>query len=196
MKITANHITVLRIFLIPFVLFFMFFKSFVYSPFVAFAFYAFAVFTDMWDGRVARRTNTVSTIGKFLDPVSDKIFTTAVMIALIYTGVFFKGGDIIRYVNMACIIVILAREFAVSAIRQVSADKRIIIAADIFGKLKTVVTFVSFGAFILADFKTGDFSLDVLYYTGLVLFYISTLVSVFSGVNYYLKNKHVFRDRS
>jgi CDP-diacylglycerol--glycerol-3-phosphate 3-phosphatidyltransferase len=171
----------------------MFWSSFVYSPFIAFAIYLFAAVTDALDGNYARKTKTVSNAGKFLDPISDKIFVHGVMIALIFIGIFSRINQAVTYVNAACIIIMLTREFAIAVIRQMAAERSIVIGADSYGKTKTVLTFISFGAFILSLFDNGNETIktiaNVIYYFGLAVFYAATVFSVLSGVNYYLKNK-------
>jgi CDP-diacylglycerol--glycerol-3-phosphate 3-phosphatidyltransferase len=198
MKITANKITMMRIALAPLIVLFIFLTSqtFFYAAYIAFVIYVVGVSTDAVDGRLARKTNTVSNLGKFLDPISDKIFVNGVLIALIFCGVFAGeqyGGGALTYVNAACIIVMLTREFAISAIRQLAAEKGVVIAADKYGKIKAVLTFISFGAFILALAKDGGETLNILSeifgFFGLAVFYVATAFSVLSGINYYLKNK-------
>jgi CDP-diacylglycerol--glycerol-3-phosphate 3-phosphatidyltransferase len=198
MKITANKITMARIALVPFIILFIFLtnQTFFYAPYIAFSIYVLAVLTDAADGHVARKTHTVSNLGKFLDPISDKIFVNGVLISLIFCGVFAGegyGAPALTYVNAACIIVMLTREFAISAIRQLAAEKGVVIAADIYGKIKAVLTFISFGAFILALAKNGGETLNVVsevfMFFGLTVFYVATVFSVLSGINYYLKNK-------
>ncbi|MDR2090065.1 MAG: CDP-diacylglycerol--glycerol-3-phosphate 3-phosphatidyltransferase [Clostridiales bacterium] len=199
MKITANKITMARIALVPFIILFIFLttEKFFYAPYIAFLIYLLAVCTDALDGNFARKTNTVSNFGKFLDPISDKIFVNGVLIALIFCGVFagevYGAGGALTCVNAACIIVMLTREFAISAIRQLAAEKNVIIAADVYGKIKAVLTFISFGSFILALAKDGGEPLNVIselfMFFGLVVFYAATAFSVLSGINYYLKNK-------
>jgi CDP-diacylglycerol--glycerol-3-phosphate 3-phosphatidyltransferase len=182
----------IRIFLVPLILVFIFLaEAWEYSPFIALFVYLLGVLTDTVDGQFARKTKTVTSLGKFLDPISDKIFVNGIMIALIFAGVFFEKGAVLHYVNLTCITVMLPREFAISAIRQVAADKRVIIAADKYGKIKTVLTFISFGFFILWLYKGPDGYAAVreaFYYCGLVLFYAATALSIISGINYYVKN--------
>jgi CDP-diacylglycerol--glycerol-3-phosphate 3-phosphatidyltransferase len=174
------------------------FLTSVWMPFawIAFFVYVFAAFTDTWDGILARKTNTVTTIGKFLDPISDKIFVNVILIGLIFLRVFERNGAVLTYVNIACISVMLAREFIIAVIRQIAADRRVIIAADWFGKAKTLVSLISFGGFILGLFridgiKEWEIASDVFHYIGLSLFYVATGFSLFSGINYYVKNKSV-----
>jgi CDP-diacylglycerol--glycerol-3-phosphate 3-phosphatidyltransferase len=187
----------MRIALVPFIILFIFLtnQTFFYAPYIAFVIYVAAVLTDAADGHIARKTHTVSNLGKFLDPISDKIFVNGVLIALIFCGVFAGesyGSGALTYVNASCIIVMLTREFAISAIRQLAAEKGVVIAADIYGKIKAVLTFISFGAFILSLAKGGEV-LDILskifMFFGLAVFYVATVFSVLSGINYYLKNR-------
>jgi CDP-diacylglycerol--glycerol-3-phosphate 3-phosphatidyltransferase len=185
--------------LVPFVLVFLFLgKTFFFAPYIACAVYLAAVFTDAVDGSFARRTKTVSAMGKFLDPISDKIFVNGIMTALIFTGVFFHGRDsALTYINAACIIVMLTREFAISGIRQIAAERGTVIASDKYGKIKTVLTFISFGMYILATAESGNETVDLISdaarWGGLVFFYAAAVFSVLSGINYYLQNKDALK---
>jgi CDP-diacylglycerol--glycerol-3-phosphate 3-phosphatidyltransferase len=154
------------------------------------------VFSDAVDGSFARKTKTVSTLGKFLDPISDKIFVNGILIALVFCGVFNYGADnALTYINMTCIILMLTREFAIAAIRQIAADRNVIIAADNFGKIKTVLTFISFGAYILGLAGRSGGVAEAFIICGLIFFYAATAFSVWSGIHYYLKNKGILKLR-
>lgn len=123
-----NKLTLLRVFLIPFFLLFIYLKM----PFhylIALVIFAGASITDALDGNIARKNNLVTNFGKFLDPLADKVLVIAAL------TVFVELDD----VKMGAIplIIISAREFMVSGLRLLAADSGIVVAAGIWGKLKT-----------------------------------------------------------
>ncbi|MDR1906438.1 MAG: CDP-diacylglycerol--glycerol-3-phosphate 3-phosphatidyltransferase [Clostridiales bacterium] len=194
MKLTANKITFFRIILVPPIIVFMFLKDvFTAAPIIALVIFLAAAATDAFDGKYARKTNTVSGFGKFLDPICDKIFAYGIMIAFIFIGTFYNEHMVVTYINMFSIITMLTREFAIAAIRQIAAIKNVVIGADLFGKIKTDLTFISFGFFIVALFDNGNATvatvINVFYWIGTAIFYAATVFSVLSGINYYIKNK-------
>ena len=140
-----NRLTVLRIMLIPLILLFLLplppcaatasWNAFIlsYGRIVAWILFSAASLTDLADGRIARKRNQVTTLGKFLDPIADKILVISVLIALIQTG---------RLPALIAIIVII-REFVITGLRLIAIDKGIVIAAGKMGKAKTVSQIVA-----------------------------------------------------
>lgn len=130
-----NKLTVLRVILIPFFMLFMLW--FEIGPrlhtALAMAVFIIASLTDMLDGKIARSQNLVTTFGKFLDPLADKLL---VMVALI----FFTFE---RWIDPVAVVIILAREFMVTGLRLVVAGEGVVVAAGIWGKLKTAFTMVA-----------------------------------------------------
>lgn len=138
---TANKLTLTRILLIPvFLLFAMPPKVFIetglfitWSKPIALVLFILASLTDLLDGHVARKHNMVTNTGKFLDPLADKLLIAAAMIALVSTGEL--SGWICFF--------ILTREFAVTGIRTIAASEGYVIAANKWGKLKTVMQIIA-----------------------------------------------------
>lgn len=140
-----NRLTVLRIMLIPLILLFLLplpagsmtagWNVFIlsYGRIAALVLFSIASLTDLADGRIARKRNLVTTLGKFLDPIADKILVVSVLIALIQTG---------RLPALIAIIVII-REFVITGLRLIAIDKGIVIAAGKLGKAKTVSQIVA-----------------------------------------------------
>ncbi len=146
-----NKLTLLRVLLIPFFLLFMYLNI----PFhfaIALVIFGIASITDALDGRIARSRNLVTNFGKFLDPLADKVLVIAAL------AVFVEFAE----VNMSAIpfIIITAREFMVSGLRLLAANSGIVVAAGIWGKLKTAFTMVAIVAILLWLSLCGDFGID------------------------------------
>lgn len=153
-----------------------------------------AALTDLLDGKIARKYNLVTNFGKFLDPIADKILTSAVLFMIIVDGTIPAPWGVI------IVTIIISREFMVSALRLIAASKGTVLAADIWGKAKTMVQMIALPVCILlAYFLTCGFdivnwfiiTLKVLSYVSLGL---ATVLTVISGVNYIVKNKDCFKE--
>ena len=178
-----NNLALLRVILIPFFLLFMYI-DFPFHYAVALVIFAAASITDALDGKIARKRGLVTNFGKFLDPLADKVLVIAAL------TVFVDLND----VNMGAIplIIITAREFMVSGLRLLAADSGVVVAAGIWGKLKTAFTMVAIVAILFWLSLCGDFSLSLS--DSLVkavdnvvipiLIWISTILTVVSGAVY------------
>ncbi len=131
----ANKLTVSRVVIVPFFVLFMSVRDIPMNYLWALLLFALASLTDLFDGRVARKYNMVTNFGKFLDPLADKILVAAALVC--FTELHWTAGWVT--------VLILMREFAVSGVRLAAAgsEKKAVIPANIWGKLKTVVTMVS-----------------------------------------------------
>ena len=169
-----NGLTIIRILAIPIILFLLFYPEPKESCrlFTAFFFLAVAV-TDTLDGYIARRRGMVTTLGKFLDPLADKLLIVAGLIALIPT----------RGIPAWMVIVIIGREISVTGLRGIALSQGIVISASRLGKYKTVFEVASIALLIL---KGEVFSVD-LYQVGMVLLWIAMAFAVISGVDYFKK---------
>lgn len=178
-----NKLTLLRVSLIPFFLLFIYIDI----PFhylIALLIFAAASITDALDGKIARKYNLVTNFGKFLDPLSDKVLVISAL------TVFVELDN----VKMGAIplIIITAREFMVSGLRLLAADSGIVVAAGIWGKLKTAFTMVSIVGILCWLSICNDFSLSlscsfadaVNTIVIPVLIWISTVLTVISGIIY------------
>lgn len=198
----ANKLTISRVIMVPFFVLFMSVAEIPLNYLWALLLFALASLTDLFDGKVARKYNMVTNFGKFLDPLADKILVAAALVC--FTELHWTAGWVTA--------LILMREFAVSGVRlaAASSDKKAVIPASIWGKLKTVVTMVSicvilfmhileqFGAIQdIALHKTinlnsTSFFSSVLYpipefpitIISNVLMYITAALTVISGVKY------------
>lgn len=176
----ANKLTMFRVIIVPFFVFFMS-AEFVPLRFLwALILFALASITDMFDGKVARKYNMVTNFGKFLDPLADKILVAAALICFVE----------LKWTYAWVVFVILAREFLVSGIRLVAAssDKKIVIPANIWGKLKTAVTMIAIVVILILAVIIEDFGIaispEIWQITRDVLMYLSALLTVISGVVY------------
>lgn len=193
-----NKLTILRVIMIPlFILFF--YLNFGGHYFVALGVFALASFTDFLDGYFARKYKLITNLGKFLDPVADKILVAAAMIVMLTVPGFFPvyAGGWAMIAAGCCVSLILARELMVSGFRMVAADAGIVIAADKIGKLKTVSQMVSLILLLFAagfgEFFFGELFVKVINYAGLGFFAIATLLTLVSGINYIVKNIQVLK---
>lgn len=188
----ATKITLARIFLIiPTVVLYIvgMLEEMVYLPLLIVSCVLFAVLcsTDFVDGHIARKTNTVSALGKFLDPLADKI----VIVVMLFLIVYFRDFELFPYDGLVIALLgglILTRELTVSVFRAVAASKGLVLAADIYGKIKTVLLDVGVAFLILAGVN------EVIMWIGEIVFYLGAVLTVFSGVRYLVKNKHVLAD--
>jgi CDP-diacylglycerol--glycerol-3-phosphate 3-phosphatidyltransferase len=167
-----TKITLLRMLLVPFLLAFLIAPSRVNALMAALIF-AGAALTDWLDGHLARSTKQVTTLGKLLDPIADKILLAAGLIPLVGLG----------RVPAWMAAVMLIREFAVSGLREIAAAEQVIIHASPMAKMKTVLQIVAILLLIL-DYQIWPLSFPIV---GMGLLTLSLVLSLVSGVEYYLK---------
>ncbi len=194
-----NKLTLLRLILIPFFIAAFYLGFFAGHYFVALGIFVVASLTDFLDGYIARKYNMVTDLGKFLDPIADKVLVLAGLIVLIAdpyeTNVFGRIGIIGIIYGGVGVSIIMAREMVVSSLRMIAAKKGIVLAAEMTGKVKTFFTDVTIIVLLLAG-DLLNFAPDVgivFDYIGLVCFGISVLLTIISGCSYLIKNKEVFK---
>ncbi len=162
---------------------------------IIFVFFVVASYTDHLDGKLARKNNQVTDLGKFLDPVADKLLISTMLIFLACTGVFKNyNHEQTAFIPVWCVIIMVARDTVVDALRFIGAQKGVVIAANIFGKLKTVLQMVAIGAVLLNDFPFHYmYPNNVNPYLTVTAFlvYAATFVSFMSGVIYVWQNRKV-----
>lgn len=181
-----NKLTLLRVILVPFFVFFMLTDIVPFSPVIALVIFIAASVTDALDGHIARSRNLVTTFGKFLDPLADKVLVISALICLNSIGV----------IGAVPVIIIVAREFMVSGLRLVTANEGVVVAAGIWGKLKTAFTMVAEVAIMLGlcfgfEGQAADIA-DIIYQ---VLIWIATVLTIISG-GVYLKGYWKYIDSS
>ena len=160
-----------------------------------------AAFTDMLDGKIARKCNLVTDLGKFLDPIADKLLNDAMMIFLLVPQVYApeqRRDAVMLTVLAICVVLMIARDLTVDALRLVAVKKNIVIAANIFGKAKTVLQMIAIPMLLLNDwpFNYFDSSWPQALQISNWFFYLATAMSVISGVIYIYQNRNVFKEFS
>lgn len=185
-----NKLTILRVIMIPLVMFFYLASFIPGGKIVAIILFVVAAFTDLLDGKIARKYNMVTDFGKFLDPIADKLLVASVLFMIVVDGTIPHPWGLI------CMTLIMFRELIVDAFRLIACTKGKVLAADILGKAKTMVQCWTMPLCILLShfiFNTnvggaGLVTFKVICY---VLIGVSTLLTVLSGINYFVKNKGV-----
>ena len=193
-----NKISLTRICMIPiFVL--VFFLNFIPFHFaIAAVIFAVAAFTDFIDGKIARSRGLVTNLGKFLDPIADKVLVSTAMIVLLTMqeslfGMLAWGEGWLYVATAVCICIIMARELIISAFRQIAAANGIIMAAEKLGKYKTACQDAAIFVLILAADIPAPAG-QVFGVIGFVLFAAATVLTILSGISYVVKNKQVLKD--
>jgi CDP-diacylglycerol--glycerol-3-phosphate 3-phosphatidyltransferase/cardiolipin synthase len=196
-----NKLSVLRIILVPVTMIFMLpiniygwqpegWNAFINSNgmTVAAAVFIIASLTDMADGKIARKYNLITDLGKFLDSLADKILVISIMLALVWLG----------RLSPIMVMIIILREFAVSGLRMIAASKGEVIAARMIGKVKTVtqmvaIIYIMFEPLLLKIFGMtfNGYPLEISAVTiiGDVLFGICVIMTIVSGIDYLIKGK-------
>lgn len=172
-----NKLTILRVILIPFFVFFLLADFFGYAGrIIALVIFCAASFTDFLDGYIARKYNLITNFGKFLDPLADKLLVCSALIC------FVELGQLPAWM----VIIIIAREFMISGFRLVASDAGIVIAANYWGKFKTVSQMAMIILLLL--------DISVLRPITKIVTWIALILTVVSLVEYIRQNINVFRD--
>lgn len=174
-----NKLTILRICLIPFFMFFILTDFFTYTKLVGLIIYVVASITDSIDGYIARKYNLVTDFGKFMDPLADKLLVISSLVCFIEIGVL----------NSWVVMIIIARELSITGFRTLAANKGITLAANNWGKLKTICQMTTI-ILILAINAEILLFLDILVLPLVVLTVVLTLLS---GYIYIIQNKTVLK---
>ena len=172
-----NKLTVARVCMVPLFMVALMLNTEV-SRVVATVIFALASFTDMLDGKIARKYNLITNFGKLMDPLADKILTAAAMVCLV------ELGDLAAWI----VVIILFREYAITGLRSVAASENIVVAANIWGKVKTVCQMIALMLLMLKPQIVALCGVNL----GLILMYVELLLTVYSGVDYVVKlNKQI-----
>lgn len=171
----ANKLTVFRVILVPVFLLFMLSDFTAYNRWIAFAVFVIATITDKLDGTIARKYNMITAFGKFMDPIADKLLVCSALVCL---GCL---GEIPAWV----VVLIIAREFAISGMRLVAAEAGVTIAASWWGKIKTIAQMAMI-IIMLMD-------VPELFVLSQVVMYASVVLTVVSLVDYMIKNIGVLK---
>ena len=165
---TANKLTMIRVAMIPIFLVVLYI-GFPGSEFWAMAVFILASLTDMADGYIARTRNQITDFGKFMDPLADKVLVFAAMLWFVEQGIMPAWA----------VLIVILREFMVTALRMVASSSGRVIAAGFLGKIKTVVSVICLSAMFL---PLPEWLIQV----GVGLITITTLIS---GIEYFVKNR-------
>ena len=172
-----NKLTILRmIMIVPFVVFMLVPIGGAAGKWIALALFVIASLTDLLDGKIARKYNLVTTCGKFMDPLADKLLVCSAMICLVELG----------RIPAWIVIVIISREFIISGFRLVASDKGVVIAASWWGKFKTTFQMIMI-ILMIAD-------ISALSIVTQIVMWIALILTVVSLIDYLVKNKDVMRD--
>lgn len=190
----ANKLTLARVIIAPIFVITLLLSDIPYNYLWALILFAAASITDFFDGKIARKRNLITNFGKFLDPLADKILVISALVCMIELGWAYSW----------CVALIIAREFMVSGIRLLAAgsDKNLVIAASIWGKLKTAVTMIAIVAILVmhiliqfdviydaspyqlcTSFVPSAVGFPVTLITD-ILMYLATALTIISGVHY------------
>lgn len=203
-----NKITISRICLIPLVIFFFMADFIPYGKLVAALVFGIAAITDNIDGRIARKRNLVTDLGKFLDPIADKILVMSGLLLIVawpITGESLKSAlpaVTPVWLGILCTIVILGRELIISAFRQIAATKKLVLAADKSGKIKAAFQDVTIFLYMIYAFLVVEFNPSiqgtantVLNVILIIMLAITTILTITSGIGYIVKNFHVLKEK-
>ncbi len=171
-----NKLTIFRILLVP-VFVIVYYMNYAYSNVFATAIFIIASITDWLDGHIARQRNLVTNFGKFMDPLADKILVISAFIMLVEKSIVFAW----------VVIIIISREFIVSGLRLIAASNNVVLAAGKMGKLKTATQMIAVILLLLNNFPFHETSIRV----DLFFLYLSTLLTIISGIDYVYKNKDI-----
>lgn len=182
-----NKITLFRVFMIPVFVLLLMITEIPYYNFIALGVFAIASFSDFLDGHIARKYHLVTTFGKFMDPLADKILVCTALIMLIE---FNKIPAVI-------VAIIMARDFIISGFRLIASDKGVVIAAGWLGKIKTVVQMVMCMLLLFTANPEYDKYLvfRVANVLGKISMWLALVLTVASLVVYIWQNRSVLHDR-
>lgn len=183
-----NKITVSRILLIPIFIIFMivdFKMGTLYiggtelsvEHLIGALLFIIAAATDWFDGHLARKHNLITNMGKFLDPLADKLLVSAALVILVELGA----------VPSWVVIIIISREFAVTGLRLILAGGGEVVAANQLGKIKTATQLVAIASLLMNNIFFEAFGIPF----GLIMLYIALFYTIWSGIDYFYKNRHV-----
>lgn len=168
-----NKLTMLRIIAIPvFIVVLM-----LDHRYTATIIFILAAVTDMLDGHIARKYNLVSNFGKLMDPLADKLLVMAALVCLV------ELGDVAGW----AVVVILAREFAVTGLRQVAVEQGIVIAAGKSGKIKTITQMIAIPLLLLNNWPFAYIGIPM----DQIFWWIAVAMTIISGTEYFIKNKQL-----
>lgn len=184
-----NKLTVMRVLFIPFVMLFILVDSIPHHWLFGGICFGLASITDMLDGKIARSRNLVTDFGKLMDPVADKMLVMSTLVCFVQEEIC--GAWVVA--------VILFREFLVTSVRMVAAEKGIVIPANIWGKIKTVTQMIAISG-IFCGFAAHEFAFipaavgNVIITVSIVVLYVAVVATILSGAVYIYDSRELFKD--
>lgn len=139
-----------------------------------------APITDYFDGRIARSKKLITTFGKFADPIADKLLVNTIFLLLASDG----------KINIIIPIIMISRDTIVDAIKMSAASKQVVVAASKLGKLKTVSQMIALCFLLVNNFPFSVLGIDL----ATILAWIATVISVISGIDYFIKNREMLME--
>ncbi|CBK74581.1 CDP-diacylglycerol--glycerol-3-phosphate 3-phosphatidyltransferase [Butyrivibrio fibrisolvens 16/4] len=170
-----NKLTLLRVIMIPFFVFFLLINPEITAlRIIADLIFIAASLTDMADGKIARKYNLVTNFGKFMDPLADKLLVCSAMICLVSTKQLFAWY----------VIIIIAREFIISGFRLIAAENGLVIAANIFGKIKTTTQMIMI-VILVANLPFGWLSVlgEIFKWVALIMTILSLVIYIYQNID-------------
>ncbi|MDD3839266.1 MAG: CDP-diacylglycerol--glycerol-3-phosphate 3-phosphatidyltransferase [Clostridia bacterium] len=173
----ANKITLIRILMIP-AFMIVILSDIPNNIYIAALIFFIASITDILDGYVARWQKQITDLGKFIDPLADKLLITTALVSLV------ELGEISSIIAM----IIISRELIITGFRAIAASRGVIVAASSWGKVKTVTQIIAIMSILLRNFPFSmiNFPFDK------IMTYIAVVFTIVSAVDYFIKNKQVF----
>ena len=186
-----NKLSILRICLVPFIMFFYLAPFIPYGKIIAIALFIVAAVTDLFDGKIARKNGLVTDLGKLLDPIADKMLITCSLFLIVFDLTIAHPWGIIA------LTVLFTRDCIVNGVRQIAATKGVAVAAEKSGKIKAILAYIYIPFFMfiaqlnisIVDFAAYDTVITIFYVIGYILLAAATIVTAWSAIDYPLKNK-------
>ncbi len=188
-----NKLTMVRIFLVPLIIILYIFSPQLNGVMQNLGFYLMGLFfiiaslTDYFDGKIARKRNIVTTFGKFIDPLADKLLVTTTLLLL--SNIYYTNniGGIYMWMPFWVVLIVITRDLIVTSIRLVAINEGRIVAAKMSGKLKTAFTMLT----IVYYFFIMPLNIQVISIIGIVLTGIVVLLTLWSAYDYFMKNREI-----
>ncbi len=186
-----NKLSIIRICLVPFIMFFYLAPFIPYGKFIAIVLFIAAAVTDLFDGKIARKNGLVTDLGKLLDPIADKMLITCSLFLIVFDlTIAFPWG-------LIALTVLFTRDCIVNGVRQIAATKGVAVAAEKSGKIKAILAYIYIPFFmfiaelkeLIAGVSAYDTVMTIFYVVGYILLAAATIVTAWSAIDYPIKNK-------
>lgn len=198
-----NYITIARMIMVIFILFVLLmpWNKFFVVPLIgnisliyliAFVLFVIASISDYFDGYLARKYRLVSNFGKFMDPIADKMLVNSLLIVLLVKSAHSPSQ---MTIPLLAVIIMIARDLVVDGLRLVASERKIVLAANIFGKLKTVAQMIAISVVLLNDWPFSLIYGTSFPYVATILIWVAAFFSLLSGVIYLAQNYQVLKDK-